>query len=115
MTIYLNELYCLSYLFNWGFVLFLMRISFKFCWQHCSHSHTNFVYYNHMGNMAVVGISLLSGSVEAAIGSFAHDVVGSLFSCDVEGFARTKQAHNIHGRQNESVVVESRSSVGRRL
>jgi len=91
-----------------------MPISFKFCWQRCCHSHTNFVYYNHMGNMAVVGISL-SGSVEAAIGSFAHDVVGSLFSCDVEGFARTKQAHNIHGRQNERIVAESRSSVGRRL
>ena len=65
--------------------------------------------------MAVVGISLLSGSVEAAIGSFAHDVVGSLFSCDVEGIARTKQAHNIHGSQNESIVYVSRSSVVRRL
>lgn len=68
-----------------------------------------------MGNMAVVGILLLSGSVEAAIGSSAHDVVGSVFSCDVEGFARTKQAHNIHGRQNESIEAESRSRVGRRL
>jgi len=92
-----------------------MWISFKFCWQRCFPSHTDFVYYYHMGNMAVVGISLLSGSVEAAIGSFAHDVVGFLFSCDVEGFARTKQAHNIHGRQKESIVAESRSRVGRRL
>lgn len=58
---------------------------------------------------------MLSGSAEAAIGSFAHDVVVSLFSCDVEGFARTKRAHNLDGRQNESIVAASRSSVGTRL
>lgn len=92
-----------------------MRVSFTFRWQRCFHSHTNFVYYYHVGNMAVVGISWLSGSVEAAIGSFAHDVARSLFSCDVEGLAGTKQAHNIHGRQKESIVVKSRSTVGRRL
>ena len=49
MTIYLERTLC--YLFNWAVVLFLIGISLKFCWQRCFHSHTNFVYYNHMGNM----------------------------------------------------------------
>jgi hypothetical protein len=84
LTLY--ERCCLSYSFKWDFVLFLMVISFNLYWQH-RYSHTNFVYYNHMGNVAVVGISLLSGSVEPAIGWSAHDVVGSLFSSDVEVFA----------------------------
>jgi hypothetical protein len=55
-------------------------------WQHCSHSLSDFVYWNHMGSMAVVGMLLPSGSVESAIGWCAHDVDGSLFSYDVEVF-----------------------------
>lgn len=58
----------------------------KFYWQRCSSSLSDFVYYNHMGSMAVVGMQLPSGSVESAIGWCAHDVAGSVFSYDVEVF-----------------------------